>query len=84
VSHDEAKRRILMRRARLVAAAVAGLGAAVACGGQVTPQPCLEPVQDGGPDATQPQPCLGVALDSGPQPCLTPIQDSGPGDAGTD
>jgi len=81
----EAKRIILARRARFVAAALAGLNAAM-CGGETdggsdggtNPRPCLSPpsVQDGGP-----KPCLSPPLpdaaadadgDAEPQPCLAP------------
>jgi hypothetical protein len=88
---DDAKRLILARRARFVAAAVAGLAAA--CGGgtdDTKPTPCLDPVmRDSGADA-EPQPCLVPLLpdastddasdaDTGvPQPCLSQL----PPDAG--
>lgn len=92
MSDDELRKRILARRAKFVAAALAasGLGVAAACGGDVTragdagtdaaadspPQPCLSPPQ---PDAS-----LDAAADAGdadatPQPCLVPIQDAGGG-----
>jgi hypothetical protein len=62
---DDAKRAILARRARFIAAALAGVTATAtaieACGGETTggdsrsdaaaPRPCLEP---------PPQPCLGA------------------------
>jgi hypothetical protein len=81
---DDAKRIILMRRARFVAAALAGLNAAM-CGGETdgpspgqpvavddggTPQPCLSPIVP--PDAG------GSDADAAPQPCLSPL----PPDAG--
>ena len=72
----EAKRIILARRARFVAAALAGLNAAM-CGGKT----------DGGSDAgTNPQPCLrppGVE-DGGPRPCLTPPLPDAARDAAAD
>lgn len=88
MGNDDAKRLILARRAKFVAAAIAGM--AVACGGSADPEPCLSPVlqpRDAGPDAdadTQPQPCLDVSApedagkDAEPQPCLSPL----PPDAG--
>lgn len=71
---DDDKKLILARRAKFVAAALAGV--AVACGKEPTPpaQPCLSvPMQDrdaGRPDAEPP-----------PMPCLTPMRadhDAGP------
>jgi hypothetical protein len=80
MSHDEQKKRILARRAKFVAAALAasGLGVAAACGGDVAP------TGDGGTDAaadSPPQPCLSPpANDSGPQPCLgVSLEDAGDG-----
>jgi hypothetical protein len=93
MSNDELKKRILARRAKFVAAALAasGLGvAAAACGGDVTQ------AGDAGADAavdSPPQPCLSPPqgdagfdapssdgdADAGPQPCLVPIEDSGGG-----
>lgn len=81
MSDDELKKRILSRRAKFVAAAIAASGLA-ACGGEVggpadaaadapkdtaadVPQPCLSAPFDAGPD-TGPQPCLDVAVDAGP------------------
>lgn len=70
MSHDELKKRILARRAKFVAAALAasGLGVAAACGGEV------KQTGDAGTDAAadgQPQPCLGAPQsDADPQPCL--------------
>jgi len=57
---DEGKRIILARRARFVAAAMAGMNAAM-CGGETTgdPRPCLSITQgDGG----SPQVCLSPPL----------------------
>ncbi len=73
---DETRRIILARRARFLAAALAGVAAtgtvaaaAEGCGGETeqsdggTPQPCLSPPSN--PDA-QPQPCLSkIAEDAG-------------------
>lgn len=68
---EEAKRIVLARRARFVAAALAGLNAAM-CGGK----------SDGG----NPQPCLDFAFEDGstPQPCLSPRQEDGGADTGAD
>jgi hypothetical protein len=80
---DESKKLILARRARFMAAALAGvaatttsLGAALeACGGETTQSP-------GDKDAS-PQPCLGATAD--PRPCLTAApQDAGKLDAAKD
>lgn len=86
MGNDDAKRLILARRARFVAAALAGV--AVACGGSAEPETCLSPVftpTDGGKDAAdaEPQPCLeplppDASDDAEPQPCLSPL----PPDAG--
>jgi hypothetical protein len=86
MGHDELKKRILARRAKLVAAALAagglaatGIASLEACGGQ-TPG-------DAGADAPidEPQACLSVApypdaasdtgadADAEPQPCLSPM-----------
>ncbi len=75
---DEARKKILARRATFVAAALAGVS--TACGKEPSPppQPCLSQVQrpdDGG----APEPCLSPALreeaiDAGaPEPCLRVI-----------
>ena len=79
MGNDDAKRLILARRARFVAAALAGV--AVACGGSTQdadPQPCLSPPsqpRDAGSDA-----------DAGPRVCLeAPLEDAGSDeDAGAD
>jgi hypothetical protein len=72
---EEQKNRILLRRAKFVAAAIAASAiSADACGGTTVPG------DDGGSDSAvdgTPQACLKMVVDSGPQPCLTPIQDSG-------
>lgn len=73
---DEAKRLILARRARFVAAAVAGIAAA--CGGSTEdtrPTPCLEPgIRDSGADAA----------DADPKPCLSPLPPDASSDASDD
>ena len=83
---DEARKKILARRATFVAAALAGVG--TACGKEPTPppQPCLTPVQTVD-DAAAPEPCLSPPprpdeADAGkPEPCLrVPV----PADDGTE
>src|SRR4051812_8456728 len=62
---EEAKRIILARRARFVAAALAGLNAAM-CGGKSDggdPQPCLTPSYEDAGDGGTPQPCLSPRHD---------------------
>ena len=76
---EEQKNRILVRRAKFIAAAMAvGAISEEACGGTIVPS------EGGTNDASMadgsPQVCLKMAVDSGPQPCLTPIMD----DAGKD
>ena len=86
MSEDELKKRILSRRAKFVAAAIAASGIA-ACGGEVSGP--TDASADGPKDtaADVPQACLtapwdaGDAGDAGPQPCLEPpLEDAG--DAG--
>jgi hypothetical protein len=97
MGNDDAKRLILARRARFVAAALAGVAAA--CGGETeeSPRVCLSVLADSGPgDASgsdaEPQPCLAPLppdastdaasdADAGPQPCLSPLPPDG-GDGG--
>jgi hypothetical protein len=57
VSEEAARKLILARRARFIAAAV--LGAGVSASEACTPQPCLEPP-------------LQTSSSSAPQPCLSP------------
>ena len=92
--NDETKRLILARRARFVAAAVAGIAAACGSADDSKPTPCLEPIirpdasTDGATDA-EPQPCLSPLppdasddpdADAGvPQPCLKVAPDAGDG-----
>lgn len=73
---DDAKKKILARRAKFVAAAIAGLAAS--CGKEDAPRPCLSPPPipadaSVGPPPP-PQPCLSVAVpqEPPPQPCLGP------------
>jgi hypothetical protein len=75
----EAKRLILARRARFVAAALASV-AAMAQAGACSPSPCLEPVPTPTPDAgtrdgaTKDATTTEPVDDSGiPQPCLTTV-----------
>ena len=85
---DDARRHILQRRARFLAAAVATVGiGSVSC----KPQPCLSqvqpphdatPAEDAAPEVEgtsdpHPEPCLSVALpeddaDAGPKPMPQP------------
>lgn len=61
--HD-AKKIVFARRARFVAAALAGVSVACSGGLLTSAQPCLDVADDSGarPDA-DPQPCLGVPYD---------------------
>jgi hypothetical protein len=68
----ETRARILARRAKLVAAALAASTAAAQCGGSTTPQACLSIAADSGPSDA-----AGDA-DGGPQVCLSAPFDSGP------
>lgn len=82
---DDAKKTILARRARFVAAAMASMS--LACGKEhADPQPCLsEPYHppDAAPapsDTAPPQPCLSAtAATAEPMPCLSVAR---PEDAG--
>lgn len=74
---DEARKIILQRRARFVAAALASVALGTACskGRAVEPAQCLSPPppqeEDGGPP---PQPCLEPPPQAclGPEVCLSP------------
>lgn len=77
--------RILARRAKFVAAALASAGT-IGCSS--TASVCLEPAIDAsGTDTnksdttTRPEACLTPALDTGPEPCLEPPLDSGTADS---
>ena len=75
--NDDAKRLILARRARFVAAALAGV--AVACGGSTEegePRVCLRIAPDAGP--------RDAAADAEPQPCLEPTLPDAGSDGSTD
>lgn len=73
----DARRAILNRRARFVAAALASAGlvaGAQSCGGQTEREGNKS---DAGEDTSLPQPCL--AAETGPQPCLgMPQEDASP------
>ncbi len=73
---DDAKKIILARRARFVAATLAGLG--VACGKEPTPppQPCLAQPMTRADAAAPPEPCLS------PMPPPDGYGGAGPSDAG--
>jgi hypothetical protein len=69
---DELKRRILARRARLVAAALAsgalaagGVAVLDACGGTTTSDAGVDAPADGPQVCLAPMPCLDVAVDAG-------------------
>jgi hypothetical protein len=92
MSDDDAKKIILARRARFVAAAVASVG--IACGKTESgpPMPCLSIAVPNDAEPP-PQPCLSVPLppDAGPppMPCLSPMPADAsafdpPADAGAD
>ena len=96
MTDDDSRARILARRAKFVAAAVAGLGAASGCdqcGESTRAAPCLSVsvlVPDAGAtiddDAAPPRPCLEIMdapLDAGrPHPCLSIIMPPAARDAG--
>ncbi len=73
--------RILARRAKFVAAALAGAGA-IGCSS--TASVCLEPAFDGGTDTSKPDgSTTDTGTDTGPTACLSPELDTGPLDSGT-
>jgi hypothetical protein len=88
------REKILARRAKFIAAAVASAGA-IACSSESSttpgPQVCLEPAIDASAD-TRPMPCLDPVVDTGvsdsadtaPMPCLTPLNDTGVEDTGAE
>jgi hypothetical protein len=77
---------ILARRALFVASAVAGIGAAVGCGDDLPPQPCLTVAVD--TTASAETTAAPATTEAPPQPCLTmmpadtadpvPPRDAGP------
>jgi hypothetical protein len=76
MGNDDAKKLILARRAKFVAAALAGMtGVATACGGST---------EDG--KASNPNPCLGVECcpENPPEPCLSPPYEPPDADAAVD
>lgn len=81
----DVKSRILARRARFVAAAIATVGVA-ACGGEVdepTGGDAAVDARDAANPDTRPEPCLGALPpdaepDTGPTPCLEPPLDAEP------
>lgn len=77
------RRIILARRAKFVAAALAGMNAAT-CGGESTssPKPCLSVAYDASADAF-PQPCLSAPpqVDSGEDSGESDAAEAGPSDA---
>lgn len=88
--------RILARRAKFIAAALAASGAASLAGcGQVEEEPRVDAAVESGTD-TGPQPCLttdaevclsaplDTGVDTGPTPCLEPPLDSGIDDGDAD
>jgi hypothetical protein len=77
---DDAKRAILARRARFVAAAMMGAGLA-SCEREPPPVPCLS-VAIVPPDAAPPQPCLSIAVLT-PPPDGTGTTIGGGADAGS-
>lgn len=72
--HDAAKRLILARRARFVAAALAGAGMVAACDDDHARRP-TDASREAGAD-TGPEVCLSQLFDAGPEVCLT--RDAGP------
>lgn len=90
MGNDDAKRLILARRARFVAAALASVAASTAgltaglegCGGETS-----ERIDGGASSSTtssgNPQPCLSVQ-DPNPQPCLSPPLEPVDASAGDD
>jgi hypothetical protein len=75
---EESRNRILLRRAKFIAAALAAATASSeACGGTVTADDAgsTDAAIDMGPAA-----CLKMAVDSGPQPCLAPEPPDSGGD----
>jgi hypothetical protein len=88
------REKILARRAKFIAAAIASAGAIGCSDG--TAQVCLEPAIEGGTDTktdanadTRPMPCLDPIVDTGvsdtaPMPCLEPPRDTGADDVSPD
>lgn len=77
---DGARRDILARRARFVAAALASVGlvtGAVACGGD-TKRDGKRTADAGDAGDAAPEPCLGAPADASPEPCLGVTPDASP------
>lgn len=70
------RERILARRAKFIAAAIASAGA-IGCSDDTTAQVCLEPMFDGGSDTGS----ADANADTKPMPCLDPVVDTGVMDA---
>ena len=88
MTDEESKKRILARRARFVAAALASAGlGATGCGGEVAgPTACLDPIVDTGSSEagdTNPTVCLSAPADTGARFDADVGGDSG-ADAGAD
>jgi hypothetical protein len=84
---DDARQKILARRARFVAAALAGL-TSTGCD-ETSPEPCLSPVATGVDAGTTASTRASVERPPGPSVCLSPMpppedagSDAGPPDAG--
>lgn len=76
----DARKIVLARRARFVAAAIAGVG--IACSDPKHPEPCLAPMP---PDPGDHRPGPNVCLSVSPAPCLEiPPADAGAPDAPTE
>jgi hypothetical protein len=58
------REKILARRAKFIAAAIASAGA-ISCSDNTTAQVCLEPAVDASNADTRPMPCLDPAVDTG-------------------
>jgi hypothetical protein len=87
MGEDDRKRIVLARRAKFVAAALAGAAATTSCldsnGTGGNPQPCLSLAVEGGPPPPSPQPCLTAP--NNPPPDAGPDADaSADADAASD
>lgn len=79
---DETKKLVLARRARFIAAAIAGM--TISCGKETAPRPCLDVADEDASVPPTPQPCLTATVPrkeaAPPEPCLSVAI---PHDAGT-
>ena len=66
---DDAKKLVLARRARFVAAAIAGIGVATAACDSAEPSVCLSPLAPKDAGVTD----ADAKSDADPQPCLSPL-----------